>query len=228
MANPFYLAMTAAEFSACEEKPRYMAWMACHFSPYGKGLSNCPDWLPEGSLLIVNDRIPPSGHDGGYIAQQLSEMVSSLQPDGVLLDFQRHGDGLTRKIAEKICRALPCPAAVSPIYAQDLPCAVFLPPPPLRTPPVDYFSPWDGRKIWLEVYEKWQTAAVTQDSCTFSEEVPTQIPPLLHFDEALHCRYAVSPADDKALFYLHRGQEDLLALPCPIEKFVGLYQEFGE
>ncbi len=228
MANPFYLAMTAAEFSGCAKLPENPAWMACHFSPYGRGLSNCPDNLPPGSLLIVNDRIPPSGHDADCIASQLGELVEILQPDGVLLDFQRTWDAETQRIAEKICRALPCPAAVSPIYAKDLPCAVFLPPPPLPTPPEDHFTTWADREIWLEVYEQWQTAAVTQCSCTFCEEVPAQIPPLPHFDEALQCRYAISAFDDHAQFCLHRGQEELLALPYPISRFVGLYQEYGK
>ena len=45
MGLPLYLAMTAAELSAAEALPRKMAYMACHFSLYGTGLSNIPEQL---------------------------------------------------------------------------------------------------------------------------------------------------------------------------------------
>ena len=48
MAIGRYFAMTAAEIRGCSALPAGIAWMACHFSPYGTGLSNLPPELPEG------------------------------------------------------------------------------------------------------------------------------------------------------------------------------------
>ena len=63
MAITPFLAMTAAEMRNISVCPPKIAWMACHFSPYGLGLSNMPKDLPSNSLLIVDDYTPPSGHD---------------------------------------------------------------------------------------------------------------------------------------------------------------------
>ena len=71
MALTLYLAMTAAELQNCRQIPEHIAWMACHFSPYSSGISNVPVQLPAGSVLILNDRIPPQGHDPELVARQL-------------------------------------------------------------------------------------------------------------------------------------------------------------
>ena len=88
MALPLYLALTAAEFQNCSSLPEHAAWMACHYSPYGLGLSNIPKDLPQGSMLILNDRTPPCRHDPELIARQLGEIAERFQCGGVLLDFQ--------------------------------------------------------------------------------------------------------------------------------------------
>ena len=88
MAIRSFLAMTAAEFATAGTLPEYVAWMACHFSPYGTGLTNLPPTLPPGSLLILNDRIPICGHDPERIAGQLLQTAETTQCTGVLLDFQ--------------------------------------------------------------------------------------------------------------------------------------------
>jgi len=62
-----YLAMTAAEMHYAETLPEHPVWMACHFSSYATGLSNCPTFLPAGSLLMINDRIPIWNHDPAHI-----------------------------------------------------------------------------------------------------------------------------------------------------------------
>ena len=89
MAIAPFLAMTAAEMHSCASLPEKVAWMACHFSPYGLGLSNLPKTLPPGSLLMMDDITPPQGHDPDLIAAQLEECVQKFQCSGVLLDFQR-------------------------------------------------------------------------------------------------------------------------------------------
>ena len=124
MAIVLHLAMTAAEFDTNPSLPGPIAWMACHFSPYGTGLSNLPSRLPEGSILILNDRTPVFGHSPERIASQLAEVAESLKCSGILLDFQRDGEAQTLAIATAIT-ALPYPVAVTPSYAKELDCGGF-------------------------------------------------------------------------------------------------------
>ena len=128
MAIVPFLAMTAAEMRSCSVFPEKIAWMACHFSPYGTGLSNLPKDLPSGSILMVDDVTPPHGHDPNFIAQQLSHYVEKFQCSWVLMDFQRWNCMETEAIAKYLTEALPCPAALSACYAKDLDYPVFLPP----------------------------------------------------------------------------------------------------
>ena len=58
MGISHYLAMTGVEIAAAEALPENIAYMACHFSPYGTGLTGAPEVLPKHSMLILNDRIP--------------------------------------------------------------------------------------------------------------------------------------------------------------------------
>ena len=225
MGNPLYLAMTAAEFANCKQLPEKIAWMACHFSPYGAGLSNMPQALPQGSILILNDRIEPTCHDADLVAAQAIEIAERFSCSGILLDFQRPGSALTQRIAAAVAAASPCPIAVSHHYAKELSCAVFLPPPPLRCDADKYFAPWQGRKIWLEAYDQWETVTVTADRVTVSEEPPPDCPPLSYYDETLRCHYRIDTFDDRAIFTLHRGLDELRSLPCPIAKYFTLWQE---
>ena len=226
MGNPFYMAMTAAEFFACEQLPAHVAWMACHFSPYGIGLSNPPTALPPGSILILNDRIPPHGHDPKRIVDQLLELVSKFRLDGILLDFQRPMDALTERIVANIISAMPEGVAVSHHYGADLCCPVFVPPPPIRCDPETYIKKWQGREIWMEAYEQWETVTVTADRVTVSEEPQPDCPTLSYYDETLRCHYRIDAFDDKAIFTLHRGLDELRSLPFPIMRYIGLYQEY--
>ena len=54
MALPLYLAQTALEMGG-NSLPGRLAYMACHFSPGGQGLSNVPELLPSGAILILDD-----------------------------------------------------------------------------------------------------------------------------------------------------------------------------
>ena len=58
MAIAPFLAMTAAETRNHSVLPPKIAWMACHFSPYGLGLSNLPQRLPPHALLLLDDITP--------------------------------------------------------------------------------------------------------------------------------------------------------------------------
>ena len=226
MAIPLYLAMTAAEFSYCTVYPERPAWMSFQFSPGGRDLSNLPAGLPAGSLLILDDQIPPDGHDKGRIRQQILEYADRFQCSGVLLDFQRPDDPETAEIAATLL-SLPCPVCVSDIYAKDLDCPVFVPPCPLITPLGTHLAPWDGREIWLEVALDSVIYRVTETGSEvhpFSSEMPLHL-----YDEGLSCRYRIDLAADHILFSLQRTRTDLDTLLASaslgITKAVGLYQE---
>lgn len=229
MPLPVYLAMTEAEFRGCSELPEHLGWMACHFSPYGKGLSNIPEILPPGSLLIVNDRTPPQGHDPDYIVEQLLEAVDSLSATGVLLDFQRPGQQEIAAIGHAIGNALPCPVIVSHHYADTCQGAVLLPPLPPNKPLTEYLTPWQTREIWLELSLEGLALTLTEAGCKVESCDQSPIPCTLQ-DEALHCHYGIALQEKSAAFYLQRTDEDILQLLrqaeiMGIKAAVGLYQE---
>ena len=74
MGIPHYLAMTAAEFSA-NMPQKDTAWMACHFSSCSHGLSNLPEELPSGALLILDDSTPMECHDPETVKRQLAPAI---------------------------------------------------------------------------------------------------------------------------------------------------------
>ena len=230
MAIVLYLAMTAAEFCKFDSNYSHPAWMACHFSPYATGLSNLPTQLPPESLLIVNDRTPVLGHNPGQICDQLSTLMERFSCGGILMDFQREGETQTRAIAEAIA-ALPYPVAVTPAYAEGLPCGVFLPPIPLTTLPQAYFAPWQGREIWLEVATEAYTIRVDKEG---NQRLPSfeSVNFYPHTDLQLHCSYAIAPQKEYVDFHLQRNWENLYTLmeSCAelgVSRFVGLYQQLG-
>lgn len=223
-----HLAMTAAEFQKNGRNYPHIAWMACHFSPYGTGLSNLPGELPKGSLLMVNDRTPVSGHDPTLIAAQLQQIVEEFTCDGIILDFQRQADPQTRHIAAAV-GALPFPVAVTPAYAEGIDCAVFLPPIPMTTPPEDYLSQWKGREIWLEAATEYRCIRVTPAGSRESEAPQTAFP-CPHIDENLHCRYGMDIHQAHVDFHLQRDGAQLQALLAEAKergvcRFIGLYQQ---
>lgn len=229
MPSPLFLAMTAAEFQTNSEISSQIAWMACHFSPYGTGLSNCPQALPPGSMLILNDRTPVCGHSPQVITKQLASMVEALGCSRVLLDFQRPGEPETAAIANAIVSALACPVGVSAAYAKELDCPVLLPPLPLHKPLADHIAPWEGRAIWLEAALDTAVYTVTQAGCKIESGHDSGDYP--HIDAGLHCRYRIDMAGDAITFTLHRNWEDLQALMAESENiqcFVGLYQELAQ
>lgn len=224
-----YLALTAAEFRRCPALPEKCAWMACHFSPYGTGLTNLPKALPEGSLLILNDRTPVRGHDPRQILDTLRQAVEEFRCAGVLLDLQRPGCPDTAAIAKTLL-ALPCPVCVSEMYAQGLECPVFLPPVPLLRTVEEYIAGWKGREIWLEAARNGAVITVTAEGSRVSPlPVDAEIE-LPHYDGTLFCHYRILPFSDKAVFTLRRTESDLDALlekaaSLGITNTVGLWQE---
>ncbi len=227
MALPLYLALTAAEMAGNLPSDR-MAYMACHFSPGGPGLSNLPPELPPGAILILDDSTPIDGHDPDLILKLLAEQVERHRCESVLLDFQRTGIEGQQELASFLAKSLPCPLGVSEQYAQGLPCPVFLSPLPPDKPLAEYLKPWQGRDIWLEAALDGITLTLTEQGCTAS--------PLFGFPEngrsndKLHCHYTIETDRQSAIFQLWRTREDLDTLLKDAEidgitKVIGLWQE---
>ncbi len=228
MVCPLYLALTAAEFQHMPQLPPNAAWMACHFSPYGDGLSNIPNDLPEGSMLMVNDWLPVQGHSPERIAQQLKDTVERLAVSRVLLDLQRAGNKETVAIVERVLETLPCPVSVALPYAQKG-FPVLLPPVPTQTALEDHLKPYSGYEIWLEMAPLVTCATVTESGTTFREIEEDWDSPVF-FDETLKCHYQTKVEKDSIRFLLRRTKEDVLLLreeaqTLNVSCCVGLYRE---
>lgn len=228
MAIAGYFAMTAAEYHSCPRPPEGTAWMACHFSPYGTGLTNLPRELAPGTALMLNDRTPIQGHDPEQILRQLDEALARWRCDGLVLDFQRPDNPQTAALAARLVEALPGPVGVSSVYARALSCPVFLPPVPLDVPISSYLAPWQGRELWLDT---------ALDACvlTLTAQGLTTAPAAAQtggFPEtALHCHYRIRTGQEQAAFTLWRTREDVHALLSEAEalgvtRSFRLYQEF--
>lgn len=230
MALPCYLAMTPAELSSDGPIPPKIAWMACHFSPWSQGLTNIPDALPPGSMLILNDRMPCQGHCPELVLQQLSEAVEKLGCGSVLLDFQRPPEPESAFVAKTLAGALPCPTAVFESYAAELDCPVFLPPCPLHLPIREHLSPWNGREVWLEAALCQEDIIVTSKGVSHVPQFPPEHLEEGFFEENLLCRYRTKVADAEVRFTLFDTRESLekkleQAEALGVTKAVGLYQE---
>ncbi len=229
MGIPMYLAMTAAEFARCTALPEKIGWMACHFSPYGTGLSNLPDKLLKDSLLIVNDRTPICGHDPELIFSQLSAVIKEHSVAAVLLDFQRPDISETQALAKHLI-GLPCPVGVSHLYAREINCPVFVPPVPVNRRIEEYLAPWQGREIWLEAALGSMTVRLDAHGNETDEYAIGNEVPLPFSDADLYCHYRIETGADTALFHLQRSKEDLVLLledsaQYGVTTAVGLYQE---
>lgn len=233
MGLPLYLAMTAAELSAADVLPEKIAYMACHFSPYSTGISNVPAQLPAGSLLILNDRTPVSGHDPAAVAAQLAQAVERLQPEGLLLDLQRPDIPETPAIIQAVLDGVPCPTAVTAHYAAPFDCPVFLDPVPPDTGLQAYLAPWRGREIWMEAAAEGLHITVARDGSHMTALPCPQAQDTDHTDDKLCCHYRVEVLEDRAEFTLFRTPEDLQALlyrarEQGVSRFAGLYQQLGK
>ena len=232
MSMRLYLAMTAGEYRSAAALPEAVAWMACHFSCYGTGLCNLPGSLPEGAMIIVNDRTPVHRHDPALIVEQLSQLQEALRPACILLDLQRRDMPETAQIARRITAALPCPVGISQHYAAELDCPVFLPPPPPHLCLEEHLAPWSGREIWLEAALDASVITLTSEGALIESADPEPLATPNFTDRQLHCRYRITLEEKAAKFTLHRDWEQLQAMLEEAENFgvtqaVGLYQQLG-
>ena len=227
MSLRFYLAMTEAEIRRAPVLPKHLAYMACHFSPYGTGLVNIPDRLPPGSILIVNDRVPVLAHDPEQITKQLFDAAHRLRLYGVLMDFQIPCNPQTEQIVANVANALPCPVGVSEPYASTLSCPLFCAPPIYR-PLAEYCQNKKGRPLWLEAFQETALLTVNASGCTVSQE--KVISGETYFDDMLQCSYQYRIEKDRALFQLSRQLADMpgylrQAEAAGIDVAIGLYQQ---
>ena len=234
MAMMPFLAMTAGEIRNISRFPTKVAWMACHFSPYGRGLSNLPTDLPPASVLVLDDVTPPRGHDPQQIADQLICCAEAFQCCGVILDFQRADSAETAALTADLVQLIPLPIAVTEAYVpEDRRCAVLLSPIPPSLSPEEHLSPWTDRDVWLELSQEGEILTLTEQGCrTEILQAPTQQSSGFA-DGALHCHYAVETRETSARFTLWRTEADMLELVGHVHRLgvvqtVGLYQELGK
>lgn len=233
MALPVYLAMTASELLRAKSIPDKPAWMACHFSCYGLGLSNFPPQLPEGAMLILSDCIPIRQHNPNQIAAELTLLTEKHAVGCVLLDFQRPQCPALSAVAKLLTRTVRVPIAVTPHYAKPLNCAVFLPPPAPHKPLAEHLHAWCGRDIWLEAALENQTLTVTPGGTTISDPAAYQPCQPSFENEKLHCRYHTHIGNQQVVFTLFRTRPCLQALlneaeQLGVSRAVGLYQQLGD
>lgn len=227
-----WIAMTAAEFSRANTLPKKLGWLSCHFSSKDAGLSNLPGKLPRNSLLILDDSVPPNGHDLKKITDQLNKAVEDFSAAAVLLDFQVPDVAETATIARQLITALPCPVCVAAPYAGNLSCPVLVPGPAPHASLKDHLAPWKNREIWLEILLEAERITVTAQGSTINN-MPFFAPSKDYLtDKNLNCRYQVRTFADRAEFTLVRDwvmAESLLkqALSMGVRCGVGLYQQLG-
>ena len=223
------LAMTPAEMESVSPLPMGAAWMSCHFSAEGTGLTDLPRSLPENALLILDDSIPPTGQEPQKILEILKDAVDRLHCGAVLLDFQKTNRTETADLAHALAQGLSCPVGVSQGYAINTDGPVFLPLLPPHKSLRTYLRPWNGREVWLEVGPGAETVVVTEDGAKVLP-VPAAVPSYPFSHKGLHCHYGIQPQDRQILFNLSRTQEDLSALireaeSLGVTRTIGLYQE---
>jgi len=228
MGISHYLVMTAEEIATTDILPEHTAYMACHFSPYGTGLTNIPESLPKNAILILNDRIPFCGHDKALIAKQLAQLMESLSCSRLLLDFERQDTPAA--LAQYLAKTLSFPVGIAADYAVNADCAVFLPPAAPDIALKDYLKPWTGREIWLEL--STELLQITVDSQgSHRKHIFSGTQQSWPFkDKSLQCHYRTEVFQDRVDFFLTRTQEDLTELMEAAVSFgvttaISLYQE---
>lgn len=230
MAIQPFLAISGAEMGEKTAFSFPVAWLACQFSSYGRGLSNLPSAMPEGSLLILTDQTPIRGHDEKMVLQQLTYCLDAFGCRGILLDFQRPGHPEAEAMVQALVQALPCPVAVSAAYAQKWNCPIFLPPVPPSVPLQDYLASWQGQELWLELALDGEILTVTEEGTTVTPQPFGETGENGFRDQKLHCHYRMMWKDGAAEFTLWRTREDLDMLLADagslgVTNAVGLYQE---
>lgn len=226
-----YLAFTGAEWAYMNNYGGKAAWMACRFSPSGRGISGVPPALPPGSMLMLTDETPVQDHDPKQVAEEIARAVDTLGCGRVLMDFQREKSEKYCEIVSAVAAAVRCPVGVSELYAREGDFPVLLSAPPLWTPLSQHLEKWAGREIWLEAVVEDGVVTVTGEGSRY-ESCPAYLPENSLIHQGLHLRYWVQPKGQSALFHLRRDRQQLDALlqeaqALGVQTAVGLYQQLG-
>lgn len=227
-----FLAKCPGEFGEKSNMEGASAWMACHFSLADRGVSNLPEALPPGSLLILDDQIPIHDHDPDRISAQLTEAVEKFSCPAVLLDLERRDSPESAALADVLKKSLPCPVVVPAAYGKGRHGPVFLPPVPPDTVLSEYLAPWEGRQIYLEAALGGEILTLTGQGVERAFLSLFDVPEEAGFSDAtLYCHYTVQTQEHSARFTLWRTADDLQALLDMAEALgvvtVGLYQELS-
>ena len=229
MNLPLYLALTPTELEQVSPAPAKTAWMSCHFSSCGPGLTDIPSELPSDSLLILDDSTPVQGHDPHQILWELEAAVQKLRPAGLVLDLERPDNARTDAIADTLCKASPCPVYVSQNYAHQEERNVFLSAPPLHVPLAQALAPWKNRKVLLEAVPQAQKMILTREGCQILP-CDLQEESFPFWESSLHCTYKIETNEEQAVFTLQRTAAHLSsflqeAQDLGVQGALGLYQE---
>ena len=226
-----YLAATGAELLHLASYQGSLAYMACHFSSSGRGISGLPDSLPNGSMLMLTDEFPVHDHDPEQIACELLQGATTLSCGHILLDFQRADEPKTTQIASAILNKATIPVGISAQYAEHFQCPVLVSPSPLWTPLAEQLAPWSGREIWLEAVLENASVIVTEEGSRYiAGDHPREAP---HFCEELSVSYSSCATSSGVEFHLHRGKQELAHLldrakQAGVSTAIGLYQQLGK
>lgn len=183
-------------------------------------------------MLIINDMLPPSGHDPVYITEQLSELKESSGFSCLLLDFQREGCTETAKIAKHISLTMDCPVGISEAYAHCCDGPAFLNCAQPHCSLSEKLKLWNGRELWLEAVLEAETTRIYRDHCQISfvpyssgEDSDSEC-------DVLRCRYRILHKEDHVELLQYRDipqLEKLLyeAKDLGVTKAIGLFQQLG-
>ena len=213
--------------------PKKAAYMACHFSSGGPGLSNLPQFLPPSSILLLDDSMPPGEHDPALCARQLQDLAERHKPKAIILDFQNPPGNASRRMVNALLQALPCTVAVTDSYAKVAGCPVFLSPTPLNMALQTHLAPWLKQGVFLEVAPQAQVITVTEHASTHVPVPFDSVSGLPLEDRRLFCHYNVTVSPTQAQFTLCRTGSDIVALAkCAydlgVREVIGLHQELSK
>ena len=225
MAIRPYLAITGEEIAQIGIIPENAAWMFCPFSAEAMDVF---DFAPAGKILVLTDADSSENTD----PERIIQMLARLEPEAILLDFQRSENIDNAAFAKKLKKTLSCPVILPPDLAEKLDGPVFLPPVPLHTSLKNHIAPWKERAIWLDISTEGEKITLTEAGASFETQLCFSPPEKGHQEERLHCHYSISLKEDAAIFTLWRTKEDMLSLLTEAENrgiraAVGLYQELG-
>lgn len=235
MSIPFFLAISAREFPLFSELPPNIAWMSAHFSSSGSGLSNLPQNLPEGSLLILDDQTPWEGHSTEMVCREVVESLLKSKASGLLLDFERPvtpETALLTTALSQCCREIGVMLGAPESYAAEEDTAIFISPLPCQTPPELLYQ--KNRKLWLDVSAGAYLLHIAALGATGQAADQRSFPDGSYpefIDPVLHCSYRSRPNAGGIDILLSHSRESIDTLLTALDEQVvqlaiGLYREF--